>query len=145
MSLFRIDQLPLSTRPTPGMANTPSVTPLKKTDFPSLSSYQLQNSFLALGGTLSHFPFFGLRVSGLNLSRSCARCPDLCPSPVRVCMHPDHCVWKTLIPRRHPGHPGPLVLTVFAPPPLHRPLSLEGRVLMKTYHLGVSVPSLPHC
>lgn len=56
----------------------PMITPLKKIDFPSLSSYQFSNSFLAGSGTYRPFPhFIGGIWPALNLCSSSACCHSL--------------------------------------------------------------------
>lgn len=85
-----------------------------------------------------HFPLLVLEfLSSLNICRS------LCAPKVFVSSYVHHscCVWKTLFPRSHPS-----LLTSTLSSLLHRSLSLIGKDLMRTSHLGPSVPkSLTFC
>lgn len=61
------------------------------------------------------------------------------PQSVSLCVH-QPCGQEALCPQSHPSS---LVLTVFLPPLPHRPLSPEGRALMKTARLEWGAPESP--
>lgn len=83
------------------------------------------------GGTVSPSPLLRAgTLSGLNLCRSCGCCHSLYEL---VCVSVN-CVYKMPFSQNHPL---PLALTIFLRPLLHRSLSLYGRGLIETSHLGL--------
>ena len=84
-------------------------------------------------------PFSVRTPLGLNLGRLCMCYHSLMNSYIYLsCL-----VLKTLLSQNHPS---PLSLTVFLSSIVHRPLSLEGRSLLKIPHSGLSAPkSLTLC
>ena len=94
----------------------------------------ITDRFLVRGRTLCPLSCPSARtLSGLNLCRSCACCHSLCE--FSMCVSP-------IVSGRFCflSHPPCLILRIFPPSLQHRPLSLEEKGLMKTFHLGLSVP-----
>ena len=95
------------------------------------------HTFPETAGPPPHFPFSAL---GLRLTLSCAR-PVLAATVseslygLQFC-----CVWKILFLQCPPS---PLFLTISPPPLRQSSLSPEGRGLMATSHLELSVPRSP--
>lgn len=115
------------------MANIPSVTPLKKSDFPHLIAIK---SLLLRGEgwdftATSPPPCWDM--SGSRLRRPYARCLSLMSSMY----HAPCCVPRTVLSW---SHLLPLVLIVFLPPVQHRSLRPEGRGVIQTSNIGLSMP-----
>lgn len=108
-----------------------SVPPLRKTDFSLCQQVSILKNLLIKVGTFVPFSvlefYFPWNCAGLVHAVVC----------VSWYVHPSLSVWKTLLPWNHPSS---LTFTISLPPLPHRSLSLQGRNLMKTYHLGLGVP-----
>ena len=87
-------------------------------------------------------PLFLLSTRTLSLCRSCACCLSLCEFTHSLA----YCIWKILFLW---SYSFPVDITIFLPflgPFPYRSLSFEGRSLVKTSHLELSVPeSLKFC
>ena len=105
----------------------------KPRDTPLEEMISLLSAGIVRGGTSSPL------LSGLNL---CRPSDDFTVS-VSSCVCQPCCVCKTMFPWHHPS---PQALTILPPPLPHRCLSLEGRGLTRTSHLGLSpLKSLTLC
>lgn len=131
-SLFWVVELEVC----PGVWFIHSVTiPFKKTDFPSLSSYQGQIASWLEWDLVPIFPSPCWDFAWLELLHA-----DTISQSSYV--QQLHRTWK-MFPW---SHSPPLVLTIFLPPLLHRSPILEVRNVLKTSHLELTAPkSLTFC
>lgn len=136
MESICVGQLLLGISSTLKCAVVPSVAPLEKTDFPLSISFQLQvASWLGVGPYI-HSPFLYWNFCVVSIV-----CTGLmCSITISVSLHMyQFCyVWKVVFPWHHPPS---IALIIFLPPLCHRSLTLEGRGLIKTSHLGLSAPN----
>lgn len=125
------------------VVDIPNVTPLAKPDF-------------SRNNQISVAPWLRLWLQAYLLSfmmQFCLvwACIDLVYAvtvSVSSYSHLPCCVLRTLYPWCHSSH---LALTIFLSPFQHRLMSLEGRWVIETFHLGLSIPKslnlcmLPSC
>lgn len=115
----------------------PSETSLKKTEFSSVNSYQLEISSRLGIATCVHFSSQHWDTIGLNLCSHCVCCYSFfeftCASVL--------CIWKALLTQPLPS---PLAFLIFLPPLLQSFLSPVGRDLIETFQIGLCVSYYLH-